>query len=122
MGGGVEAREVREDDPDRPRRGDVFLVSLDPTRGREIRKTRPCLVVSPDELNRHLSTVLIAPMTTGSHDYPFRVPCTFKKTKGHVVLDQVRAVDTHRLVRRLGRIHERTLSAVLETLQEMFLP
>lgn len=103
-----------------PRRGDVYLVSLDPARGREIRKTRPCIVISPDELNQHLTTLLIAPMTTGSHDYPFRVACTFQGTKGHVVLDQVRAVDRHRLVRRLGRIHRRTLDRSLGVLQEMF--
>lgn len=110
---GADQRQV-------PRRGEVHLVSLDPTRGREIRKTRPCLVVSPDELNEHLTTLLIAPMTTGSHDYPFRVPCTFKGTKGHVVLDQIRAVDRHRLARRLGRIHGRTLRRALAVLQEMF--
>lgn len=108
------ARDVR------PRRGEVYLVSLDPTLGREIRKTRPCLVVSPDELNRHLTTVLIAPMTTGTYDYPFRLPCTFQGTKGHVVLDQLRAVDRRRLTRRLGRIHHRTLDRSLAVLREMF--
>lgn len=118
--GGVERRAEQKNGGNRPRRGDVFLVSLDPTRGTEIRKTRPCLVVSPDELNRHLSTVLIAPLTTGSRAYAFRIPCTFRKTKGHVVLDQTRAVERDRLVQRLGRIHGRTLSTVLETLQEMF--
>ena len=118
--GDVTPGEGQEGRRERPRRGDVFLVALDPARGREIRKTRPCVVVSPDELNRHLATVLVAPMTTGSHDYPFRIGCTFKGTKGHVVLDQLRAVDGHRLVRRLGRLHARTLASVLETLQEMF--
>ncbi len=103
-----------------PRRGEVFLVSLDPTRGREIRKTRPCVVVSPDELNEYLQTVLVAPMTTGGHPYPFRIACRFQKRKGYVVLDQLRTVDVGRLVRRLGRLSPTTRSAVLRTLQEMF--
>jgi len=81
-----------------PRRGEVFLVALDPTLGREIRKTRPCVVLSPDELNGHLSTVIVAPMTTGGHRYPFRIPCRFKKRPGFVVLDQLRTVDSTRLI------------------------
>ena len=103
-----------------PRRGEVFLVSLDPTHGREIRKTRPCVVVSPDELNEHLQTVVVAPMTTGGHLYPFRIACRFQKRNGYVVLDQIRTVDVDRLVRRLGRLSPSTRSAVLRTLQEMF--
>lgn len=103
-----------------PRRGDVFLVSLDPTRGREIRKTRPCAIVSPDELNDQLSTFLVAPMTTGGHPYPFRIPCRFRKKDGYVVLDQLRTVDRDRLVRRLGRLSSRTLSRALAVLREMF--
>ena len=103
-----------------PKRGDVYLISLDPTRGREIRKTRPCVVVSPDELNEHLSTLLAAPMTTGGHPYPFRIACRFKKKDGFVVLDQLRTVDLDRLVRRLGRLSPQTLSKVLGVLQEMF--
>ena len=103
-----------------PRRGDVYLVSLDPTRGREIRKTRPCLVVSPDELNDHLSTFLVAPMTTGGHPYPFRLACRFEGKEGYVVLDQLRTVDGHRLIRRLGRLNAKTLSKALAVLQEMF--
>ena len=103
-----------------PQRGHVYLVSLDPTRGREIQKTRPCAVVSPDELNSHLSTVLVAPMTTGGHPYPFRIPCRFQKQDGYVVLDQVRTVDRTRLVRRLGRLSSPTLSKALARLQEMF--
>ena len=103
-----------------PRRGEVFLVSLDPTHGREIRKTRPCVVVSPDELNEHLQTVVVAPMTTGGHPYPFRIACRFQKRNGYVVLDQIRTVDVDRLVRRLGRLSPSTRSAVLRTLQEMF--
>lgn len=101
-------------------RGDVFLVDLSPTRGGEIRKARPCLVISPDELNSGLSTFLIAPMTTGAHACRFRVPCRFQGKSGHVVTDQVRAVDRERLVRRLGRIAPGTLSKVLVTLREMF--
>jgi mRNA interferase MazF len=103
-----------------PRRGDVFLVSLDTTAGREIKKTRPCLVVSPNELNDHLSTFVVAPMTTGGHPYPFRVPCRFEKTDGFVVIDQIRTVDRRRLVKRVGRIAPATLSKVLGVLQEMF--
>lgn len=107
-------------DVNAPRRGDVFLVSLDPTRGREIRKTRPCAIVSPDELNDQLSTFLVAPMTTGGHPYPFRIPCRFRKKDGYVVLDQLRTVDRDRLVRRLGRLSSRTLSRALAVLREMF--
>ena len=103
-----------------PRRGDVYLVSLDPTRGREIRKTRPCVIVSPDELNAHLSTFLVAPMTTGGHPYPFRIACRFQKKDGYIVLDQLRTVDRDRLVRRLGQLHPRTLSKILAVLQETF--
>ena len=103
-----------------PRRGEVFLVALDPTLGREIRKTRPCVVVSPDELNGHLSTVIVAPMTTGGHRYPFRVPCRFKKRQGFVVLDQLRTVDNKRLVRRLGKLSRQSLFQTLAVLQEMF--
>jgi mRNA interferase MazF len=102
------------------RRGEVYLVALDPTRGREIRKTRPCVVVSPDDLNAHLQTVLVAPMTTGGHPYPFRTPCRFRKRDGFVVLDQLRTVDAARLVRRLGKLSAPTLTAVLRTLQDMF--
>ncbi len=104
------------------RRGDVCLVNLNPTRGREIRKTRPCVVVSPDELNAHLRTFIVAPMSTGSHPYPFRVPCRFAGKVGHVVLDQVRTVDQERLVRPLGRLGGGTLARVLAVLQEMFAP
>jgi mRNA interferase MazF len=103
-----------------PRRGEVFLVALDPTLGREIRKTRPCVVLSPDELNGHLSTVIVAPMTTGGHRYPFRIPCRFKKRPGFVVLDQLRTVDSTRLVRRLGKLSRQSLSQSLGVLQEMF--
>lgn len=103
-----------------PRRGDVFLVALDPARGREIRRSRPCLVVSPDELNRSLGTFVVAPMTTGGHPYPFRIPCRFQRKSGFVVLDRVRTVDTDRLVRRLGTISSPTLKKCLAALREMF--
>ena len=102
------------------RRGDVFLIALDPTVGREIKKTRPCVVLSPDELNKHLRTVLVAPMTTGGHPYPFRVACRFHKRDGFVVLDQVRAVDSHRLVRKLGRLSSHAMTSSLSILREMF--
>ena len=102
------------------RRGQVFLIAVDPTTGSEIRKSRPGLVVSPDELNRHSETVMIAPMTTGSHQYPFRVPCEFDGRSGHVVMDQIRAVDTARLLKRLGALDRETVSATLAVLREMF--
>ncbi len=103
-----------------PLRGDVYLVGLDPTLGREIRKTRPCVVVSPDELNRHLGTVIIAPMTTGGQAYPWRVTCRFRGRPGFVALDQLRTVDTVRLRRRLGQLAPAAFASVLGVLQEMF--
>ena len=101
-------------------RGHVHLVRLDPRLGSEIRKTRPCLVISPDELNEHLRTVIVAPMTTGGHAYPWRVACRFQSRSGFVALDQLRTVDSERLVKRLGRLSIATTTDVLETLQEMF--
>jgi mRNA interferase MazF len=103
-------------------RGDVYLVQLDPTRGSEIRKTRPCLIVSPDELNDHLRTVIVAPMTTGGHAYPWRVSCRFQGRNGFVAVDQLRTVDVERLARRLGRLAPNALAAVLSVLEEMFAP
>lgn len=103
-------------------RGDVYLVELNPTRGSEIRKTRPCLVISPDELNEHLRTFIVAPLTTGSHLYPFRIPCRFQGRQGHIVLDQLRTVDQERMVRHLGEIAPATLERALSALQEMFAP
>jgi mRNA interferase MazF len=103
-------------------RGEVYLVALEPARGREIRKTRPCLVVSPDELNAHWATVIVAPMTTGGHPYPFRIPCRFGNRSGYVVLDQLRSVDRDRLQRRLGRLAPATVGKALAVLQEMFAP
>ena len=102
------------------RRGQVFLVSLDPTKGREIKKTRPCVVVSPDELNGSIQTHIVAPLTTGSRAYPFRVECRFQGKAGHVVLDQIRTVDRGRLVKRLGRLSPRAIEKSLLVLQEMF--
>ncbi len=104
----------------RPQRGEVHLVALDPTEGREIRRTSPCLVVSPDELNAHLATFLVAPMTTGGHPCPFRIPCRFRGKVGTVVLDQLRTVDRTRLVKRVGRLEEDTVSEALAVLREMF--
>ncbi len=104
------------------RRGEVYLVALDPTRGAEIRKTRPCVVVSPDELNQHLRTVVIAPLTSVTRPLPFRVTCTFQGRRGQVVTDQLRTVDRERLVRRLGRLSDETRLAVLAVLRDMFAP
>lgn len=104
------------------KRGDVYLIDLSPTRGREIRKTRPCVVVSPDELNAHLQTYIVAPLTSGGHRYPFRVACRFRGKAGHVILDQIRTVDRERLVRRRGQLTATTLQKLLGVLQQMFAP
>jgi mRNA interferase MazF len=101
-------------------RGDVYLVRLDPTLGTEIKKTRPCVIVSPDELNDHLRTVIIAPMTTGGRACPWRPRCRFQHRAGFVALDQLRTVDTERLLKPLGQLGSSTVDAVLERLQEMF--
>lgn len=103
-----------------PSRGEVFLVELDPTRGSEIQKTRPCVVVSPDELNHHLRTVIVAPMTTGGHAYPFRVSTRFGGRTGRVALDELRTVDRERLRKRLGMLPATSLRTTLAVLQEMF--
>ena len=105
-----------------PRRFDVFLVALDPTIGREIQKSRPCLVISPDELNLSVATVIVAPMTTGGHQYPTRIPCELQGKAGWIALDQIRTVDRGRLMRRLGRIERETRDAVLDALAESFAP
>lgn len=102
------------------KRFEVYLVNLDPTIGSEIRKTRPCLVISPDEMNRHIATVVIAPMTTQGRPYPTRVACRFQGKDGQIVLDQVRTVDKARLVKRLGLISPAAQKAVLATLAAMF--
>lgn len=103
-----------------PRRGEVYLVALDPTQGGEIRKTRPALVVSPDALNEFLRTVIVAPMTTGGYAAQWRVPCRFRRKSGFVAIDQVRTVDTTRLVKRLGALDEGSTATVLGVLREMF--
>ena len=98
---------------------EVFLVALDPTVGHEIKKSRPCAVISPDELNLHIATVLIAPMTTQSRPYPSRVPVLFSRKNGWVVLDQIRAVDKRRLIKRLGRLEAKTVARIKSVIQEM---
>ncbi len=103
-------------------RFEVYLCALDPTVGREIRKTRPCLIVSPDEMNHHIRTAIVAPMTTKGRSYPTRVPCRFGGKSGQVVLDQIRTVDQSGLIRKLGRIDSRTSRIVSDILQEMFAP
>jgi mRNA interferase MazF len=103
-------------------RSDVYLVNLDPTVGSEIKKTRPCLIVSPDEMNHFIRTVIVAPMTTKGRAYPTRVPCRFQRKQGLVVVDQIRTVDTSRLVRRLGRLDSKAMTSVLGVLAEMFAP
>jgi mRNA interferase MazF len=103
-----------------PQRDEVWLVSLDPTHGAEIRKTRPCLVISPDEMNRHLQTVIVAPMTTTIRPYPTRVPVRFQGKSGQAALDQLRAVDRQRLVRKLGATSPNAAQQTSEVLIEMF--
>jgi mRNA interferase MazF len=101
-------------------RGDIFLLTLNPTRGSEIRETRRCVIVSPDELHAHLRTFIVAPLTTGGHPYPFRVRCRFADNDGHVVADQLRAVDRDRLINPLGILPNASLVEVLGILQAMF--
>jgi mRNA interferase MazF len=102
------------------KRFDVYLINLDPTVGSEIKKMRPCLIISPDEMNTHIATVIIAPMTTQGRAYPTRVPCKFQGKDGQVVLDQIRTVDKTRLAKRLGTIGAAAQKAVLAVLAEMF--
>ena len=104
------------------KRGDIWLVNLEPTVGSEIQKTRPCIIISPPEIHNYLRTVIVAPMTTASKAAAFRVPITFQAKRGLVVLDQIRTLDKVRLVKRLGEASVTTLSKVLSTLQEMFAP
>lgn len=104
------------------KRFEVYLVNLDPTIGSEIRKARPCLIISPDEMNRYIATVIVAPMTTKGRDYPTRVQCSFKDKEGQVVLDQLRTVDKSRLIQKLGKIDQQTQEEVLSILAEMFAP
>ena len=102
------------------KRFQVFLVNLDPALGHEIQKTRPCLVISPNEMNEHISTLIVAPMTTKGRDYPTRVNCSFQGKKGQVVLDQIRTIDKKRLVNKLGTIDNSSQDRVLKILHEMF--
>ena len=99
---------------------DVYLVNLDITVGHEIKKKRPCLVISPDELNRNISTVIVAPMTTKGHNYPTRVSCTFNDKKGQILLEQMRAVDKIRLIKRLGKVGSFVQAQVFSVLSELF--
>jgi len=103
-------------------RFDVFLVNLDPTAGNEIQQTRPCLVISPNEMNHHISTVIVVPITAGAKQYPTRITCSFQGKKGQIILDQIRTIDTKRLVQKLGVISKKTQSKTLSLLQELFAP
>ncbi len=103
-------------------RFEIYLINLDPTVGSEIKKTRPCLIVSPDEINHNIRTVIIAPLTTKGQPYPTRLPCRFQSKKGQIVLDQIRTVDRMRLVKKLGRLDGKTSARVLDILQAMFAP
>ena len=104
------------------RRFDVYLVNLDPTLGSEIKKTRPCLIISPDEMNRFIATVIVAPLTTKGRNYPTRVSCEFHGKQGQVVLDQIRTIDKSRLIQKLGEVDNITKTKVLATLAELFAP
>lgn len=106
----------------RVQRGEVWLVALDPAIGSEIQRTRPCVVISPPEMNAHLRTCLVAPMTTGSRPAPFRVAVTFQRKSGLILLDQIRSLDRQRLVKRLGAVREPLLQRVLQVLKAMFAP
>jgi mRNA interferase MazF len=103
-----------------PRLDEVWLISLDPTQGSEIRKTRPCLVISPNEMNQHLRTVIVAPMTSSERAYPTRIDLTFQGKKGQVAVDQIRAVDQERLIRKLGSVSAKAAQAVSAVIVEMF--
>jgi len=101
-------------------RFDVFLINLDPAVGSEIQKTRPCLIISPDEMNRYIKTVIVAPMTSAEKDYPTRITCKFKEKEGQIVLDQIRTIDKARLIKKLGSIDSNTQLAVISILQKLF--
>ena len=101
-------------------RFDVYLINLDPTVDSEIKKIRPCLIISPDEMNRHICTVIVAPMTTAGKEYPTRISCKFKKKKGQIVIDQIRTIDKSRLIKRLGTIDPKTQLEVIALLQRLF--
>jgi len=101
-------------------RGEIWLAALDPTIGSEIQKTRPCVIISPPEMHNYLRTVIAAPMTTGSKAAPYRIPVTFRRKTGFILLDQMRTLDKTRLVKRVGLTSDKTLAEVLRTLQEVF--
>jgi mRNA interferase MazF len=101
-------------------RFDILLVSLDPSQGSEIQKTRPCVVISPDEMNRHIKTLIVAPMTSTIRDYPTHVPVTFKGKEGRIVLSQIRTIDKTRVIKKLGAVNTKTASLLLDALREMF--
>ena len=101
-------------------RFDVYLINLDPAIGSEIKKTRPCLIISPDEMNRHIRTLIVAPMTSSTKDYPTRVHCSFRKKEGQIVLDQIRTIDKKRLIKKLGSIDAKTQMEVISVLQQLF--
>ena len=101
-------------------RFDVYLINLDPAVGSEIQKTRLCLIISPDEMNRYIRTVIVAPLSTAGKDYPTRVACKFKKKKGRIVLDQIRTIDKTRLIKKLGSIDPETQLEVISVLQRLF--
>lgn len=103
-------------------RFEIYLINLEPTVGSEIKKTRPCLIVSPDEINHNIRTVIIAPLTTKGQPYPTRLPCRFQSKKGQIVLDQIRTVDRMRLVKKLGQLDGKTAARVIDILQAMFAP
>jgi mRNA interferase MazF len=103
------------------KRFDVYLIALDPTQGSEIKKTRPCVIISPDEMNTAIHTVIVAPMTSQGHLYPTRIPCYFDGTQGQIVLDQIRTIDKKRLKKRLGKLDKETSLLMLKTLQELFM-
>jgi mRNA interferase MazF len=102
------------------KRFDVYLVALDPTQGSEIKKTRPCVIISPDEMNAEIHAVIVAPMISQGHLYPTRIPCYFDETQGQIVLDQIRTIDKQRLKKRLGKLDKETSLLMLRTLQELF--
>ncbi|MCK9363370.1 MAG: type II toxin-antitoxin system PemK/MazF family toxin [Syntrophales bacterium] len=99
---------------------DRLLINLDPTVGSEIKKTRPCVIISPDEMNRHIQTVIVAPMTTAGKEYPTRIACVFESRKGHIVLDQLRTIDKRRLIKRLGSLDPEIQFKVISVLQRLF--
>ncbi len=98
---------------------DIFLINLDPTIGHKIKKIRPCVVISPDEMNDNISTIIIAPMTTRSHSYPIRIPIEFEEKKGWIVLDQIRSLDKRRFIKKLGELNKETTFRVKKIIQEM---